>query len=681
MFTLKDNDALNALKEQMLESKEKVKGVLKTTYQGFGFLVRETGSDAFVPKELMLGLLPESEVLVYIDSSEKGEFVTEILEVTKQGNLEYFCKIDVFPVEDREYVNAKTLRGDLDIKIQLGQKKFLNVENGDIVLVKISDFTSKPVRFKGSVLFSLGNESDPKTIWRLIKSEFNLNEKLDEMPVLKLPLMESKQDWIDNKGYQDWTDKPFVTIDSYSSNDLDDALYMEDAGDEWLLHIAIANPTLLLEDNDKLRKFILKRGVTHYLANEIIHLMLQSYSENYFSLLEGKLRPAMGAVIPINKNTGDLGKANFSMVMITSRAKLTYDQVSEHIKQRFVDVIDDDPVIAKSLNLLHEMSQKRLDWRTKNGFIGVDNEDYFIVLEDDVPVAVREVVKKVSHSMVEESAIAANIAFTEWAEERSLPIIYVTHSGFDPDKEVNLRQYLLSRGVPFEDGHSLIQLFDTSHSYLSEQFSIAMKGDDAYLIALAKRDLTELRAFYLKGEISLKKRPHLPMGLSGYATWTSPIRKSLDMEHHLIAKGFLENKAVTPPSEEDVSTIQERIRTSRQAERRLNRLLGLTYMKGKLGNVVSVKVTGVLKKAIRVEVAGVGISATLSFRELKFKGYVELDNVKQVIKVDNKIHLKLGDVFDVEVKKVSPYEGELILVRDAELEVIPSESCDAEEEA
>jgi exoribonuclease-2 len=664
MFTLKDNDALNALKEQMLKSKEKVKGLLKTTSQGFGFLVRESGADVFVPKELMLGLLPEAEVVVHIESSEKGDFVTEVLEITKQGNLEYFCKIDVFSVEDREYVNAKTLRGDLDIKIQLGQKKHLDLNNGDIVLVKISNVTSNPVRFKGKVLSLLGNESDPSTIWRLIKSEFDLNEKLDDMPVSKLLSMDGKKDWLDEEGYLDWTDKPLVTIDSYSSNDLDDALYVEDAGEDWLLHIAIADPTILLDDNDELRKFLLGRGVTHYLANEIIHLMVQAYSENYFSLLDGKLRPALGAVIPVSKETGALGKAEFSMVMITSRAKLTYDQVSEHIRQRFVEAIDGDYHIAHSLNMLHEMSQKRIEWRTKNGFASVDDEDYFIVLENDVPVAVREVTKKISHSMVEEAAIAANIAFAQWAEERSLPIIYVTHTGFDPDKEVNLKDYLLSRNVPFDNTHSLTQLFDISHSYLSDKYATALQGDDSYLIALAKRDLTELRAFYLKGELSLKKAPHLPMGLPAYATWTSPIRKSLDMEHHLIIKGFLRGKTVAPPSVDDVSTIQERIRTSRQAERRLNRLLGLTYIKGKLGEVIPVKVTGVLKKAIRVEVVATGISATLSFRELKFKGYVELDNVKQVIRVDNETKLKLGDVFDVEVKKVSPYEGEIVLVRD-----------------
>jgi exoribonuclease-2 len=660
MFTLKDNEALQALKKQLGEARKAEKGTLKTTAKGFGFVSIEGSRDVFVPKHLMTGLLPESTLLVYTEKNDKGESVTEIKSVLDRGNLEYFCKIEVFSIEDRQYVNARPLRGDLDIKIKLGQNKHLNVSQGDIVLVEIKPESRELTpHFKGKILSAYGNEKDPSTIWRLIKAEYNLNDALDELPVKEPLALQSKEQWL-SKSYEDWTHLPLVTIDSYSANDLDDALYVMDSGDYWLLHIAIANPTSILEDDESLRALLVSRGVTHYLANEIVHLMVKSYSEDYFSLLEGKVRSALGAAIPVHKLTGELGKAVFNMVVIESVAKLSYDDVAEHIKQRHVDVIDSNPVVAESLNNLHEMSKVRLEWRRENCFVGIDDPEFYFVLEDSRPVAVREVKKKVSHSMVEEAAIAANIAFTQWAEERSLPIIYVTHGGFDPQREKNLKEYLSARNVPFSDTDTLIEVFMSSHEYFAENLALLEESGTKYEIELAKSCLRDLRAYYKKGELSLTKEPHLPMGIPAYATWTSPIRKSVDMENHLSAKAYLLGLSVNPPSEDDVMSIQTKNRNSRQAERRLNRLLGLTYLDTIKTDVVKAKLTSVMKKAVRVTLVDTDITITLGLRDLAYDGFITFDPVNQLVLVGDEEAAILGDVLELNVKDVSVYDGLVI---------------------
>ncbi len=664
MFTLKDNEALVALKKQFEAKKIKLKGIVKTTQRGFGFLESEDGSSAFIQKSLMYGLLPEMEIEATAEETDKGLSVSNILSVKSKGQTEFICKVETFNIDERVYANALPLRNDLDIKIQLGQQKkgAETVVLGDIVVIDVKHLPQKGKgKYKGDIGTKLGNESDPMTVWSLVKYEFGLNDHLEEIEVNELPKFNDVDYWV-GKGYEDLTGLPFCTIDSYSSKDLDDALYVEDAEDEWKLNIAIADPTSIIEDNMELKALLVSRGVTHYLATEIIHLMAKFFSEDNFSLVEYEFRPALVATILVDKESGFARLVDFALGVIESKAKLSYEQVTEHIRQRAVPAIDDKPEIASSLNNLYELSKVRLGFRERENFVGLDEKEYFFVIDEKGnPLYVKEAVKTLAHDMVAEAAIAANIVFAEWADINDLPIAYVSHSGFKEESLKGIKEYLATRGIETKGDESLNEIFDIAHKNLYDRIKSLGDEGDEYTIALARKDLVELRGFYNKGEFTLNPSPHRPMGLPKYSTWTSPIRKSLDMLNHLVIKSAIRGQEITPVIQHEIDTVQERNRSSRQAERKLSRLLGLSYLKQFEGKKLDATLTQVLKRAVRFEFDGTGISTTLGVKDLNLNGFGKLDPVTQKVSVDDKDVLRISDKVEIEISSVDIYKGDVIV--------------------
>ena len=68
------------------------------------------------------------------------------------------------------------------------------------------------------------------------------------------------------------------------------------------------------------------------------------------------------------------------MGIVESKAKLSYEQVTEHIRQRAVKAIDDKQDIATSLNNLYELSQARLRYRQNNNLVGLDEKSTLLLM-------------------------------------------------------------------------------------------------------------------------------------------------------------------------------------------------------------------------------------------------------------------------------------------------------------
>ncbi|MEO7371045.1 MAG: RNB domain-containing ribonuclease, partial [Ilumatobacteraceae bacterium] len=65
----------------------------------------------------------------------------------------------------------------------------------------------------------------------------------------------------------DRTDWPFVTLDPADSTDLDQAFHIEMAGNDVLLHYAIADVAWFVDDGDPLDTEAWQRGATQYLPD------------------------------------------------------------------------------------------------------------------------------------------------------------------------------------------------------------------------------------------------------------------------------------------------------------------------------------------------------------------------------------------------------------------------------
>ncbi|MGZ4767076.1 MAG: RNB domain-containing ribonuclease [Ilumatobacteraceae bacterium] len=126
--------------------------------------------------------------------------------------------------------------------------------------------------------------------------------------------------------HTDRTDWPFVTLDPESSTDLDQAFHIELAGDDVLLHYAIADVAWFVGDGDPLDNEAWLRGTTQYLPDGNAGLYPPALSDRAASLLPDGPRPAI--VFHVRVDSGGLSKLDgVERSLIHSRAKLAYETV------------------------------------------------------------------------------------------------------------------------------------------------------------------------------------------------------------------------------------------------------------------------------------------------------------------------------------------------------------------
>lgn len=126
--------------------------------------------------------------------------------------------------------------------------------------------------------------------------------------------------------HADWTDRPFVTLDPAASTDLDQAFTIEAAGNDLVLHYALADVGWFVPLGGALEAEAWKRGVTLYLPDGKARLYPPVLGESVASLLPDGPRPAVVATVQCDP-AGAVKLAGIQRALIRSRAKLAYETV------------------------------------------------------------------------------------------------------------------------------------------------------------------------------------------------------------------------------------------------------------------------------------------------------------------------------------------------------------------
>lgn len=124
----------------------------------------------------------------------------------------------------------------------------------------------------------------------------------------------------------DRTAMPFATLDPASSTDLDQAFAIEAAGNDLLLHYAIADVAWFVADGEALDQEAWRRGETLYLPDGKASLYPKLLSEGAASLLANVDRPAVIFTVRVAPD-GDASLEGAERAVIRSTAKLAYETV------------------------------------------------------------------------------------------------------------------------------------------------------------------------------------------------------------------------------------------------------------------------------------------------------------------------------------------------------------------
>ena len=286
-----------------------------------------------------------------------------------------------------------------------------------------------------------------------------------------------------------------ITIDGPTSQDLDDAIYLEETPTGAIASIHIADVAELVTIGSALDKVALARTQTRYLRRGNIPMLPHALSEDKLSLREGQPRPTLTIQVNLNQQ-GDIESTDLFESWLVSAQRFSYEQA--------------DRACQRPSHPFHTLLQRCQRWadrlnqaRQNQGAIGgLYNAAGLWVDEDGLPV-VPSGQRYHAQMVIQEFMILANRAVARWLAERDVLALYRNHTAraIAPEREA-MMQALLTTG---------------SMTLIRQQ----------------------LQNWLNKAEYSPTLVGHFALNLTAYCHFTSPIRRLADLLNHRIVKAIL----------------------------------------------------------------------------------------------------------------------------------------------
>ncbi|WP_299012809.1 exoribonuclease II [uncultured Photobacterium sp.] len=662
-----DNPLLAQLKKQIQETLPKKEGNIKATDRGFGFLETDNKESVFIPPNYMKNVMHGDRVVAVI-RTEKEREVAEPQELVEQFINRFIGRVKL--IRDRLHVVPD--HPQLKDAIKARAVKGLNPEllkEGDWV---VANMTRHPL------------VGDNKTFFCEIKEKItDSNDKIapwwvtlarHELPNAEPAPQDSWNMLDEGLERQDLTDLPFITIDSESTKDMDDALYTVKKDDgSFEITIAIADPTSYISVGDKMDDEARQRGFTIYLPGRNIPMLPRELSDELCSLMENEKRPAICCRVTVDQEGVIQDDIHFFAAWIKSQGRLAYNHVSDLLEHGNSENWTPNDVIAEQVKALHGFANARSNWRANNAVVFPDRPDYrFELSEDNDVIAIHTDPRRTANRMIEEAMITANICAGRILQEKFGTGVFNYHNGFNPEKLDTAMDFLTNAEAPFEKEElTSLEGFSALRRWLNNQ-------ETTYLD-------NRLRKFQAYSEVGNAPAPHYAMGLDVYATWTSPIRKYGDMINHRLLKAVISGNE---PSQKPDDTVGEEIanhrRHHRMAERDVADWLYVRLLKDavKQESTFTAEVFDINRAGMRVRLLENGAAAFIpGALILENKQRIECNADLGIINIDKVKEYQLGDTFEVKLAEVRAGTRQLVAKPVKEFPAPVAETQATEEQA
>ncbi len=315
----------------------------------------------------------------------------------------------------------------------------------------------------------------------------------------------------------------FVSIDSASTKDIDDAFYFEQKSDgSKELYIALACPAFFWQFDSELDKCIAKRCTSIYLPEHSLHMLPQALSTDSFSLVEKTVRPAMVLKAVFGADNA-LTQTSMQLARIIVQDNLQYDACeqfledapsAEHGECSMEDLLaqadkntptyypvntqkyaPDDEALRKAekyrtmLRQAYVFAQSHLQQRIENGAVIIERDEYDIYLQGEgrqTQVFIEPMPQNPKAQLVvSEFMVIANAMAADFAAQNNIALFFRTQNV----------------GIP------------------KEMAGIWRKPEEIAKVArLLSPAITET-----------EPKPHTGLGLKAYSPITSPLRRYGDL--------------------------------------------------------------------------------------------------------------------------------------------------------
>lgn len=643
-----DNPLLAQLKQQIHESKERVEGVVKSTDKAYGFLECDKKT-YFIAPPAMKKVMHGDKITATIEKQGDKE------QAEPESLIEPMLTRFIAKVRFNKDKKLQVLVDHPSINQPIGAQQAKAVkeelQEGDWVVANLKTHPLRDDRFFYATINQFICRADDELApWWVTLAR----HEQSRYPVQGADHYEM----LDTQTREDLTALHFVTIDSESTQDMDDALYIEPVeqnGEQtgWKLVVAIADPTAYIALDSHIEKDAKQRCFTNYLPGFNIPMLPRELSDELCSLMANETRPALVCYIETDLQGNITAKPHFVSAYVQSKAKLAYNNVSDYLEQKPDAWQPETKEIAEQIHRLHQFTFSRVNWRKTHSLLFKEKPDYSFVLAENGKVQeIKAEYRRIANQIVEESMIIANICAAQFLHEQAQTGIFNTHTGFDKKFLENAHNFLLANLANEENQADLLERYSvenlaTLNGYCQMRHDIEpIEGD--YLEFRLRRYLTFAE---FKSELA----PHFGLGLEGYATWTSPIRKYSDMVNHRLIKAVLTQQPCEKPQDEVLARLQEARRQNRLVERDIADWLYCRYLADKVAENAEfdAEVQDVMRGGLRVQLLENGASMFVPASTLhnnKEEMQVNPDELALYIKGERTY--KIGDIVRVKLTEV-----------------------------
>ncbi|GAL59837.1 exoribonuclease 2 [Pseudescherichia vulneris NBRC 102420] len=628
-----DNPLLAQLKQQLHSQTPRAEGVVKGTEKGFGFLEVDGQKSYFIPPPQMKKVMHGDRVIAVIhsdkdrESAEPEELVEPFLSRFVGKVQRKDDRLSIVPDHPllKEAIPCRAMRGvEHDFK------------EGDWAVAEMRRHPLKGDRgFYAELTQFITFGDDHFVPWWVTLARHNLEKEAPNGVATEML----------DEGLErvDLTALDFVTIDSATTQDMDDALFVETLADDKLqLTVAIADPTAWIAEGSKLDNIAKVRAFTNYLPGFNIPMLPRELSDDLCSLRPQEVRPVLACRMIIAADGTIEEDITFFAATIESKAKLAYDEVSDWLEGN-AGWQPPSEAIANQIRLLHRVCLSRSAWRTQHALVFKDRPDYrFVLGEKGEVLDIVAEPRRIANRIVEESMISANICAARVLRAKLGFGIYNIHLGIDP-----------------ANGEALAALLKTHGMHVDAEEVLTLEG-----FCKLRRELdaqpsgfldSRIRRFQSFAEISTEPGPHFGLGLDAYATWTSPIRKYGDMINHRLLKAIIKNETIARPQDDATVQMAERRRLNRMAERDVGDWLYARFLKDKAATDTrfAAEIIDISRGGMRVRLVDNGAVAFIPAPFLHaVRDEMVCSQESGTVTIKGETVYKVSDVIDVTIAEV-----------------------------
>ena len=630
-----------------------VVGRVRAHKDGYGFLTPDSGEeDVFLSSREMGRLWDGDRVAARISVTHRGS-EGRVVEILKRAVREVAGRL----VIDRgfDWVEVEG-RGRTRVLIPRGQGRGARAD--DLVRVEITAHPTRRTNAIGRVIRVLGHFDDPGAQTHSAILSHGIPHEFSPQVGAEAAKMPPGVTADARHGRKDLRKLPLVTIDGADAKDFDDAVFCEPKGNGWRLIVAIADVGHYVRAGTGLDEAARERGTSVYFPDRVVPMLPESLSNGLCSLQPEVERLCLCCEMTVS-GRGEVKKSRFYEAIMRSVRRFTYDEAARLLSGQFGnnDAPTADAATFRSLEALAGVYAAFQARRRERGGLEFNLGEVVLELDDRgriSSVAPRK--RLVTHRIIEECMIAANVEAAKWLRKVRIPTLYRVHDGPGPERVDELILFLRTLGITSVSPGRL------QPADMNRVLKATAAGPEAELVQ------TMLLRCMARAEYKPKNGGHFGLALPAYAHFTSPIRRYPDLLVHRAIKHLLRHGSVKEFSYE-LAEMEHLGRHCSRAEQRADEAvwdveerLKCAWLQDCVGDRFTVSVAGIAPFGLFVRVPDLGIDGLVHVTSLP-RDYYHVDAGGSALTGENSGNsYRLADRLQVQLTSVSVRERKIDFV-------------------